>query len=84
MGKQSNSQIAQLLGWYEIMGLGVEFDDEFKQDISLVTSSKVLEVAERYLTHPYISLVGPDSSVSSLTQLLDGRHPLNPNLKAKN
>jgi len=84
LGKQSNSQIAQLLGWYEIMGLGVEFDDEFKQDISLVTSSKALEVAERYLTRPYISLVGPDSSVSSLTQLLHRRHPLNPNLKAKN
>ncbi|MGB3200217.1 MAG: pitrilysin family protein, partial [Nodosilinea sp.] len=28
LGKQTNAQIAQLLGWYEILGLGVEYDQQ--------------------------------------------------------
>ncbi len=59
LGKQTNSQIAQVLGWYETMGLGVEFDIQFQEDIASVTSEAAQAVANRYFTAPYISLVGP-------------------------
>ena len=30
LGKQTNSQLAQIYGWYECLGLGIEFDTEFQ------------------------------------------------------
>ncbi|MBO1349079.1 MAG: insulinase family protein [Hormoscilla sp. GUM202] len=63
LGKQTNSQISQVLGWYETMGLGVEFDVQFQEDIASVTSEAAQAVANRYFTAPYISLVGPGDVV---------------------
>ncbi|MGB5896983.1 MAG: pitrilysin family protein [Geitlerinemataceae cyanobacterium] len=64
LGKQTNAQIAQLYGWYEILGLGIEFDRGFVEAISAVTSETVQASVKQYLTEPYISLVGPDSAVN--------------------
>jgi zinc protease len=64
LGKQTNAQIAQLYGWYEILGLGIEFDRGFVEAIAAVTPETAQESAKRYLTEPYISLVGPDSAVN--------------------
>ena len=58
LGKQTNSEIAQIFGWYESLGLGMEFDDRFQKSVAQVTSKQALEAANSYLTKPYISLVG--------------------------
>lgn len=63
LGKQTNSQIAQILGWYEMMGLGIAFDRRFQEEIAAVQASDLQDVARRYLTEPYLSLVGPEAMV---------------------
>lgn len=64
LGKQTNAQIAQLYGWYEMLGLGIEFDRGFVEAITAVTAESTQESARRYLSQPYISLVGPNSAVN--------------------
>jgi zinc protease len=59
LGKQTNSEIAQIYGWYETLGLGVEFDSKFPTLINQITPETVQQVAQKYFTEPYISLVGP-------------------------
>lgn len=63
LGKQTNGQIAQVFGWYEILGLGIEFDSQFQQQVADVTTSQVQATACRYLLQPYVSLVGPESAI---------------------
>jgi predicted Zn-dependent peptidase len=59
LGKQTNAEMAQLFGWYETLDLGIEFDERFQNEISMITPKIVLEVANQYLKQPYLSLVGP-------------------------
>ena len=60
LGKQANAEIAQLFGWYEALGLGIEFDTEFQKAIAQVTPEMTKQTAYRYFSKsPYISLVGP-------------------------
>jgi zinc protease len=66
LGKQTNSQIAQVLGWYETLGLGVEFDAQFQQAIAAVTPESAQQAACRHFTQPYVSLVGPAASVNAI------------------
>ncbi len=63
LGKQTNAQIAQTFGWYETVGLGVEFDAQFQQQVVATTVEATDAVAHQYLTEPYVSLVGPASVV---------------------
>jgi len=65
LGKQTNSQLAQIYGWYECLGLGIDYDNQFQTDINAVTPSDALAVANRYFIEPYLSLVGPEAIVSS-------------------
>ena len=67
LGKQTNSQIAHLFGWYETLGLGVEFEARFQAEISSVTAQNIWEVTNQYLTDPYTSLLGPEEVVRSAT-----------------
>ena len=60
LGKQTNGEIAQTYGWYETLGLGVEFDRNFQAAIPPITSEMIKEVANKYLSKPYISLVKPE------------------------
>ena len=60
LGKQTNGEIAQTYGWYEALGLGVEFDSTFQAAIPPITSERVQQVAQKYLTQPYISIVKPN------------------------
>lgn len=60
LGKQTNAQLGQLLGWYEVLGLGVEFDQVFQDTIRAVTAEQAQAVAERYLCDPFTVLLGPD------------------------
>lgn len=62
LGKQTNGEIAQTYGWYEALGLGVEFDQTFQTTIPPITPEILQSVALKYLSQPYISLVKPGSS----------------------
>jgi zinc protease len=59
LGKQTNGEIAQIYGWYETLGLGIEFDRIFQEIIPQITPKIAREVAERYLARPYISILKP-------------------------
>jgi predicted Zn-dependent peptidase len=69
LGKQTNSQIAQIFGWYETLGLGIDFDTRFQEEITAVTLESVQKAAWHYLTEPYAALVGPEVSVKGLANL---------------
>ncbi|NJL99167.1 MAG: insulinase family protein [Synechococcaceae cyanobacterium SM2_3_2] len=66
LGKQTNAQIAQVLGWYEILGLGAEFDQIYPSLVQAVTIEQLFEVAQRYLSSPVISLVGPAQALAEV------------------
>jgi predicted Zn-dependent peptidase len=59
LGKQTNAQLGQLLGWYEVLGLGVDFDQTFQNTIRAVTAEEVRLVAQRHLTNPFTVILGP-------------------------
>ncbi len=65
LGKQTNAQLGQLLGWYEVLGLGVEFDQIFQETIQAVTVEQVQAVAERFLHDPFTVVFGPDATAAS-------------------
>ena len=60
LGKQTNGEIAQTYGWYETLGLGIDFDLSFQAAIPPITPEKIHEVANHYLSQPYLSLVKPE------------------------
>ena len=60
LGKQTNGEIAQTFGWYETLGLGVEFDRTFQAAIPPISPAMAQKVANRYLSKPYISIVKPE------------------------
>lgn len=64
LGKQTNAQLAQIYGWYETLGLGIAFDNEFQEMITNVTASSAMAVACKYLREPYISLVGQEEAIN--------------------
>ncbi len=66
LGKQTNAQLAQTYGWYETVGLGIEFDTQFQQDVNSVTPEMAQAAAKRYFTEPYVSLVGPAEAINGL------------------
>ncbi|MBW4594237.1 MAG: insulinase family protein [Brasilonema angustatum HA4187-MV1] len=65
LGKQTNAQIAQMYGWYEILGLGIDFDTNFQEAIASLRATDVIAAADRYLREPYVSLVGQERAVHS-------------------
>ncbi|MEA5554611.1 pitrilysin family protein [Anabaena cylindrica UHCC 0172] len=67
LGKQTNGQIAQIYGWYEILGLGIGFDQEFAEMINKVTAKLAMTAAKQYLQEPYLSLVGQEEAIKSVT-----------------
>ena len=68
LGKQTNAEIAQVFGWYESLGLGIEFDSQFQETVAQVTPQMAQKVARRYLMEPYISLVGPAAAMEFESQ----------------
>ena len=66
LGKQTNAQIAQLLGWYEILGMGMEFDQEFPEAVNIVTVADAIEVAQEFFQDVYVSMLGPANELNSL------------------
>ncbi|NJO42190.1 MAG: insulinase family protein [Cyanobacteria bacterium CRU_2_1] len=72
LGKQTNAQIAQIFGWYETLGLGIDYDDRFQEQVTALTAEELQQVANRYFGEPYISLVGPDVAVELLETAIAG------------
>ena len=64
LGKQTNGQIAQIYGWYEIIGLGIAFDQKFQEDIAALTSLDTITVASQYLKEPFVSVIGQEEAIS--------------------
>jgi len=65
LSKQTNGHIAQIYGWYEILGLGIEFDQQFPELINNVTATEAITSARKYLQTPYLSLVGPEEAIGT-------------------
>lgn len=66
LGKQTNGQIAQTYGWYEILGLGMGFDEAFPAAIAAVTIADVQAAAQRCFNEPSVSVLGPAAVVEPL------------------
>jgi zinc protease len=67
LGKQTNAQIAQAFGWYEAVGLGLGFDEDFPEQIAALTATQLQASAQRHLSHPYMAILGPAAIVENLT-----------------
>jgi zinc protease len=63
LGKQTNAEMAQLFGWYETLGLGIEFDTQFQESIAQISSETARQVAQAYFHEPFVSLVGPAAAI---------------------
>lgn len=66
LGKQTNAQLAQMFGWYEAVGLGVEFDRQFPEQIAGITAEMMQTAAARHFGQPYVSVLGPERVVEGL------------------
>jgi predicted Zn-dependent peptidase len=66
LAKQTNGQVAQVLGWYATLGLGVEFDRQYPAEVELVTAHDLQAIAQTYLKRPVVSLVGPAAALECL------------------
>lgn len=66
LGKQSNAQLAQLYGWYETLGLGIDFDHQFSEAIAAVTREDLQRVAQTWLSQGCLSLIGPEEAIAAL------------------
>lgn len=69
LGKQTNSQIAHLLGWYAITGLGIDFDHRYAEVISAVTPAQIQAAVQRMWQHKVGVCVGPEAVLAELTPL---------------
>ena len=66
LGKQTNAQIAQIYGWYETLGLGLDFDQNLQRQIRAVTPELLQATAQTRLNHPHFSFVGPEETLAEL------------------
>lgn len=55
-------QQAFYLGWYEIMGIGFDYDERFPQEIAQVSPADVHRVARLYLTNHVLAVVAPPTA----------------------
>ena len=62
LSKQTNSEIAQINGLYETLGLGTDFDNKFTELVKQVSPEMIQEIAIKYITEPYLSVVGPEQN----------------------
>ncbi|MEB3216430.1 MAG: pitrilysin family protein [Nostocales cyanobacterium 94392] len=64
LSKQTNGQIAQIYGWYEILGLGIAFDQKFQEDITALTPVETINTAAKYLKEPFVSVIGQKEAIN--------------------
>ena len=68
LGKQTNAQMAQLLGWYEVLGLGIGFDQRFQDQVAAVTVADTTAAAQIWFEQPFVTLLGPEAVVMAVEQ----------------
>jgi zinc protease len=66
LSKQTNAQLAQVYGSYETLGLGLDFDDVFQEQLKAVTIADLQRAAQANLGNPYVSVVGPQEAIDKL------------------
>lgn len=66
LGKQTNAQLAQLLGWYEVLGLGIDFDAAFQEAVAAVTPEVAQAAAASCFLNPNVVLLGPEAAIAPL------------------
>ncbi|WP_024545386.1 pitrilysin family protein [Picosynechococcus sp. NKBG15041c] len=64
LGKQTNAELAQIFGWYESIGLGIDFDQAFRSHVEKITTAETHQAAQRHFQQPYIVVVGPQEALS--------------------
>ncbi|WP_404788852.1 M16 family metallopeptidase [Altericista sp. CCNU0014] len=69
LGKQTNHQIAHLYGLYEFLQLGADYDRAFVQSIQAIAPEQLYRAALQHLKEPFVSVVGPETGISSLASL---------------
>jgi zinc protease len=57
---RTNERQSFYLGFYELMGVGHQYVQGYREGLLAVTSADVQHVARRYLTEPTVVVVGPD------------------------
>ena len=60
LGKQTNAELAQLYGWYETLGAGMEYDSVFPEQIKTIAREDIQRVAQEYFAPElmHTSIVG--------------------------
>ncbi|GAB4210404.1 MAG: pitrilysin family protein [Synechococcales cyanobacterium] len=64
LGQQTNSQTAQRLGWFEVMGLGYGFARDYPQLVMQSTPDMGWTVAKKYLQDPIVALAGSPQTLA--------------------
>ncbi|MEM9568968.1 MAG: pitrilysin family protein [Cyanobacteria bacterium P01_E01_bin.34] len=59
LSKQTNGQVAQLMGWYETLGLGVDRDRRYPDIIQALSAEVLQRAAQEHLCNPIVSVVSP-------------------------
>lgn len=66
LSKQTNSQVCQILGIYEALGMSTQFDEEYTQMVEQVSRQDVQTVARRTFGTSIVSLVGPAETLATV------------------
>ena len=66
LSKQTNAQLAQTFGWYEMLGLGLGYDRTLQDDVRGLSADDLRNVADRTFKQPYISILGPEEGLAKL------------------
>jgi zinc protease len=56
---ETTERRAWYLGWYETLGVGYQMDAKYPELIQAVTSDDIKRVAQKYLQHSVLSVLGP-------------------------
>jgi predicted Zn-dependent peptidase len=64
--------MAQLLGWYEVLGLGIGYDQAFQEQVSAVTAADTSAAAQAFFEDPFVTLLGPEAVVSGVQPINTG------------
>jgi zinc protease len=67
LSKQTNAQLAQTFAWYEMLGLGLGYDDRLQTDIRNLTAATLRTTAKRIFGQPYLSILGPEGVLQPLS-----------------
>ncbi len=66
LSKQTNAQLAQTFGWYEMLGLGLGYDRRLQEEVRNISVEIIQAVADRTFKEPYLSILGPAAVLETL------------------